>query len=86
MPISPSVEFQRLEQAHPRHREPSSLRSREVCPHCKRELTEFRFCVDGVPISTWSCAEHGDVQPMKSAISNPTRPGESTIADSIIQP
>ena len=83
MTFSPSVECQRLEL--PRHREPSNLRSHEVCPHCKRDLAEYRFCADGVLISTWSCGEHGDVQPMKSVISNPAMPGESTTVDPIAQ-
>ena len=84
MYVSPSVEFQYLE--FPRHRDPGSLRSREVCPHCKRELVEYRFCAGGVPIGTWSCAEHGNVQPMKSAISNPAMSGASAAVDLIAQP
>ena len=70
----------------PRQRDPGSLRAREVCPHCKRELVEYRFCAGGVPIGTWSCAEHGDVQPMKSAISNPAMPGASAAVDLIAKP
>ena len=84
MPISPRVEFQ--PRPLPRHREPSSLRACEVCPHCKRELAEYRFCADGVLISTWSCAEHGDVQPMRSAVSHPAIPSESAAAGPITRP
>jgi hypothetical protein len=84
MPISPRVEFQ--PRPLPRHREPGSLRAREVCPHCKRELVEYRFGADGVTISTGSCAEHGDVPPMKSAISNPAMPRASAAVDLIAQP
>jgi len=50
MPIFPSGAFQY--RPLPRQRDPSSLRAREVCPHCKRELVEYRFCADGVTIST----------------------------------
>jgi hypothetical protein len=81
---SPSVELQRLE--FPRRREPSSLLPQEVCPHCQRELIEYRFCADGLPISTWSCAEHGDVRPVRSAISNPAIPREGAAAGPVTQP
>ena len=84
MYVSPSVEFQYLE--FPHRRDPGSLRSREVCPHCKRELVEYRFCADGALISTWSCGKHGDVQPMKSVISNPAIPREGAAAGPVIQP
>lgn len=84
MPLSSSVECQYL--ALPRHREPSSLLAREVCPHCKHALVEYRFYADGVPISTWSCAEHGEVQPMRSAVSNSAVPSESAAAGPTIQP
>lgn len=84
MPIFPSgaLQYRPL----PRQRDPGSLRAREVCPHCKRELVEYRFCADGVTISTGSCAEHGDVPPMKSAISNPAMPGASAAVDLIAKP
>jgi hypothetical protein len=83
MYVSPSVAFQYLE--FPRHRDPGSLRSRQVCPRCQRELIEYRFCADGVPISTRSCAEHGDVRPVRSAISNPAIPRESAAAGPVTQ-
>jgi hypothetical protein len=47
---------------------------------------EYRFCADGVPISTWSCAEHGDVRPARSAISNPAIPREGAAAGPVTQP
>jgi hypothetical protein len=34
----------------------------------------------------WSCGEHGDVQPMKSVISNPAIPREGAAAGPVIQP
>ena len=34
----------------------------EACPRCQRDLTEHRFITgDGLPITTYHCAEHGDV-------------------------
>lgn len=48
---------------------------RDVCPHCKRETAVYRFLTpDGCRIETHTCAEHGDVPPMRSAIINPAFP------------
>ena len=48
---------------------------RNVCPHCKRETAVYRFLTpDGCRIESHTCAEHGDVPPMLSAIVNPALP------------
>jgi hypothetical protein len=43
----------------------------DVCPHCKAPLHHHRFPAAGVVLVTYHCARHGDVVPMRSAISNP---------------
>lgn len=45
------------------------LAAAEACPHCLRDLTEYRFTTDdGLPIITYHCAEHGDVIPVRGLI------------------
>ncbi len=45
------------------------LIANEACPHCQRDLTEYRFTTgDGLPIITYHCAEHDDVIPMHGTI------------------
>lgn len=73
MNLPTGAEFRRPPPLH--HRNPDDLTVWKVCPHCKRELAEYRFYADGVPISAWSCVEHGDVQPMRSAVSDPAPSG-----------
>ena len=41
----------------PCHHEPGSLHAHEVCPHCKPELTRYRFWADGVLIETMIALE-----------------------------
>jgi len=41
---------------------------RDVCPHCKRVLTVHTFVTGEFRNTTYHCAEHGDVSPMRSAI------------------
>ena len=53
------------------YRDPASLLVRDVCPHCKRQTTVYRFGVaDKTVIETHHCAEHGDVAPMRSHVAN----------------
>lgn len=41
------------------------LTANEACPHCQRDLTEYRFTTgDGLLIITYHCAEHDDVIPL----------------------
>ena len=59
----------------PARRVESLLPTRDVCPHCKRETAVYRFLTpDGCRIESHTCAEHGDVPPMLSAIVNPALP------------
>ncbi len=61
-----------------RHREsPTSLLPRSedllaatgACPRCRRALIGYRFTTsDGLPITAFHCAEHGDVIPMQGVI------------------
>lgn len=52
---------------HP-YRNPSTLQPQDVCPHCKRKTTEYRFTTGEHPVITHHCPEHGDVIPMRSVI------------------
>lgn len=52
----------------PLHRDPTTLRPEQVCPHCKRKTVEHRFATDGHPIITHHCPEHREVVPMRSVI------------------
>jgi hypothetical protein len=61
--ITTTVEWQR-----PIYRDPTTLRPKQVCPHCKRKTVEYRFLTDGHPVITHHCTEHRDVIPMRSAI------------------
>ena len=41
----------------------------EACPRCQRHLTGHRFTTnDGLSITTYHCAEHGDMIPMPGII------------------
>lgn len=40
----------------------------DVCPHCKRQLTRYRFHCEAHSLDTWHCPEHGDVVPMRSIV------------------
>lgn len=54
-----------------RYRDPNTLTSREVCPHCRRETTRHGFTTpDGHWLETHHCREHGDVAPMRSVVVN----------------
>lgn len=44
---------------------------RDVCPHCKCETQPYSVVCDDHPFSTHHCPNHGDVVPMRSAVSNP---------------
>lgn len=57
-----------LEWPRPLHRDPTTLRPEEVCPHCKRKTVEHRFMTDGYPVVTHHCPEHREVVPMRSVI------------------
>lgn len=46
----------------------------DVCPHCKVPVSSHRFECEGVMITTYHCPEHGDVVPMRSAVSNSPTP------------
>lgn len=36
-----------------------------ACPYCQRHLIGYRFTTgDGLPITTYHCAQHGDVIPL----------------------
>lgn len=61
--IAATAEWQR-----PIYRDPMTLRSEQVCPHCKRKTMEYRFWTDGHPVITHHCPEHHDVIPMRSVI------------------
>lgn len=61
--IATTVEWQR-----PIYRDPTTLRSEQVCPHCKRKTTEYRVMTDGYPVVTHRCSEHREVIPMRSVI------------------
>ena len=41
-----------------------------VCCHCKRKVTTHRYWVNGHPVETHHCPEHGDVAAMRSAVVN----------------
>ena len=57
-----------MEQQHPIYRHPTTLYSKQVCPHCKRKTVEYAFLIDDHPVITHHCPEHRDVIPMRSAI------------------
>ena len=55
------------------YRDPSTLKTQYVCPHCKRELATTSVHCDGhVFIVSGACREHGAVVPMRSAVTNAT--------------
>ena len=60
-------------------REPSSPCTRKVCPRCKRELGRYSFWIGEVLIETWSCIEHGDIQPRRGVTGNLSLPGGNTL-------
>jgi hypothetical protein len=57
-----------MEWPRPLHRDPTTLRPEQVCPHCKRKTVEHRFATDGHPIIAHHCPEHREVVPMRSVI------------------
>lgn len=57
-----------MEWPRPLHRDPTTLRPKQVCPHCKRKTVEHRFTTDGHPVITHHCPEHREVVPMRSVI------------------
>jgi uncharacterized radical SAM superfamily Fe-S cluster-containing enzyme len=57
-----------MEWLRPLHRDPTTLRPEQVCPHCKRKTVEHRFLTDGYLIVTYHCPEHREVVPMRSVI------------------
>jgi hypothetical protein len=61
------------------YRDPVTLQARDVCLHCRREITHHRFTTPddstelvevGVWLETHHCREHGDVAPMRSHVVN----------------
>jgi hypothetical protein len=43
----------------------------EVCPHCKKSVESYHSLTpDRVVLATYSCHDHGDVVPMRSAVVN----------------
>lgn len=52
------------------YREPESLEEMDVCPHCKVETQVFLVSCEGHVFETHRCVDHGDVQPMRSAVFN----------------
>ena len=50
-------------------RDPATVPVRDVCPHCKRVAVVFAVGCNGHQFSTWHCPEHGDVVPVRSAVS-----------------
>ncbi len=62
------------------YRDPNTLTSWDVCPHCRREAIRYGFTApDGHWLETWHCREHGDVAPMRSVVVNPTRTPAPTV-------
>lgn len=60
-----------MELQRPDYPDPTSLIAQDVCPICKKLLTEYWFISsDGHPIFTYRCAAHGDVVPMRSHVIN----------------
>ena len=57
-----------VEGQRPIHRDPTTLRPEQVCPHCQRKTTEYRFMTDGHLVITHHCPEHRNVIPMRSVI------------------
>ncbi|MBS1221839.1 MAG: hypothetical protein H6R23_1459 [Proteobacteria bacterium] len=57
-----------VERQHPLYRDPKTLRSEQVCPHCKRKTVEYHFMTDGHLIIAHHCPEHRDVIPLRSVI------------------
>ncbi len=57
-----------MEWLRPLHRDPTTLRPEQVCPHCKRKTVEHCFLTDSHPITTHHCPEHCEVVPMRSVI------------------
>lgn len=52
-------------------RSPADLIPRDVCPHCNRPVTEYRFVLpEGHGIRTWNCLDHGAVCPKRSHVEN----------------
>lgn len=58
------------------YRDPTTLMTWEVCPHCKQPTDVFLVSCDGHVIETHRCREHGDVVPMRSAVVNARTSGE----------
>ena len=56
------------------YRNPADLTAMDVCPRCNVPLFRQHFNSNGVDIVTWHCAEHGDVVPKRSHVSNPPPP------------
>lgn len=57
-----------VERLRPIYRDPKTLNSKQVCPHCKRETVVYAFLIDSHPVITHHCPEHRGVIPMRSAI------------------
>lgn len=47
---------------------------KDVCPVCKRETDVYVIFCEGHAIDTHRCRAHGDVVPMRSAVSNEDQP------------
>jgi hypothetical protein len=73
LPTSSSVATE--EWLRPLHRDPTTLRSKLVCPHCKRKTVEHRFLTDGHRVVTHHCPEHREVVPMRGVIVRDHRAG-----------
>lgn len=69
-----TLEFQRPEYPLVRRMEDTPIH--DVCPHCKVPVSSYHFECDGIMIISYHCQEHGDVVPMRSAVSNPPAPNK----------
>ena len=52
------------------YRDPASLITHDVCPHCKQATTIYIVSCDGHTFDAHRCRSHGDVAPMRSHIVN----------------
>ncbi len=52
------------------HRPPEAVPIYRVCPHCKRQVFVFAFRTGEYVNETFTCVEHGDITPIRSAVVN----------------
>lgn len=54
-----------------RYRDPGELGAMDACPHCRQRLARHEFTTpDGLKLATWHCKEHGDVLPVRTAMTS----------------